>query len=133
MRYHGGMLDGSLIAQVARELRLAGLQAAAFEEPQMGGFGIQPAEGKVYVVWIPSNSLSESAFQALARGDGAHPAVLHVGLVKHAMADAILRILVADGMNARISSDDMLPATVERISRPSDFAPIRRTCCSQAG
>ncbi|MEV6738568.1 hypothetical protein AB0N14_17215 [Streptomyces sp. NPDC051104] len=107
------MADDLLLNQVAQQLELAGLQAASFDEPQLGGFGIQPDEDKAYVIWTPSDNLSGAAFQALINGDRAHPAVLHMGQVKHIMADAILRILTSAGLNAKMSSDDMSPATVE--------------------
>ncbi|MFJ8142647.1 hypothetical protein [Streptomyces sp. NPDC096013] len=107
------MVDDSLLNQVAHELELAGLQAAPFDGPQVGGFGIQPDEGKLWVIWTPSQDLSQAAFGALASGGRTHPTVIHMGQVKHIMAEAMLRVLVSAGLNAKMSSDDMSPATIE--------------------
>ncbi|MEU9331467.1 hypothetical protein AB0D91_48685 [Streptomyces canus] len=107
------MVDDSLLNQVTHELELAGLQAATFDEPQIGGFGIQPGEDGLWVVWTPSDSLSGTAFRALAGGHRTHPTIIHMGQVKHIMAEAMLRVLVPAGLNAKMSSDDMSPATIE--------------------
>ncbi|MFC1429407.1 hypothetical protein ACEZDB_01880 [Streptacidiphilus sp. N1-3] len=114
------MVDDSLLNQVAHQLELAGLQAADFDEPQIGGFGIQPDNDGVWVVWTPSNNLSEIAFRQLAGGDRTHPIILHMGRVKHIMAEAMLRVLVSAGLNAKMSSDSMSPATIE--VRPAEIS-----------
>jgi len=47
------------------------------------------------------------------RRDVMHPLVLHAGHINHAMAQAMLEILRSAGLNARMSTDDLDPLTVE--------------------
>jgi hypothetical protein len=103
----------ALAVQVAHELQLAGLRRVSRENSPTGGFGIQPLAEVLYVVWNPSPELSETVVQKITTGDIEHPAVLHSGTIEHAMAEAIAAILRSAGMNARISGDDLSPATVE--------------------
>lgn len=107
------MTGDSLHAQIAWELEIAGLRPYSHDESRAGGFGIQEIENGVHVVWTPSGRLSDSALGEMQGGSGKRSEMLHLGRVKNAMADAILHILVSRGMDARMSSDDMLPATVE--------------------
>jgi hypothetical protein len=107
------MIDEALAAQVAHELRLAGLQPVSRENNPVGGFGIQPLAEVLHVVWNPSPELSEAVFQKMTTGDIEHPAVLHSGTIEHAMAEAIATILRSAGMNAQVSGGDLSPATVE--------------------
>jgi hypothetical protein len=107
------MADEALETTVARELQAAGLPASSFDDPQAGGFGVEPDDGFVSVVWTPAEALSSVAFDKLMAGETEHEAVLHMGRVKHLMATAILGILQSAGLEARMSSDDMAPATVE--------------------
>lgn len=111
--YGVGMIEGSLEMQVSRELELAGLRPYLHDGSRSGGFGVQLAENGLHVVWTPSGGMSDAALSELERGDDRQVEMRHLGTVKHAMADAILQILVSRGMSARLSSDDMLPATVE--------------------
>ncbi|MFC0430511.1 hypothetical protein [Kutzneria buriramensis] len=107
------MVDDSLIARVVHQLELAGLRAAADEGPQAGGFAVQPLDDKLQIVWTPSDALSQKAFQAMTNGEFEHPDILHMGRVKHAMAEAILHVLTSAGVAAEMSADDLAPATVE--------------------
>lgn len=112
-QYNARVVDEALAAQVAQELQLAGLQRVSRDNSPAGGFGIQPLAEVLHVVWNPSPELSETVFQKITTGDVEHPAVLHSGTIEHAMAEAIATILRSAGMNARISGDDLSPATVE--------------------
>lgn len=112
-QYNARVVDESLAARVAHELQLAGLQPVSRENSPVGGFGIQQLTEVLLVVWNPSPELSETVFQKMTTGDIEHPAVLHSGTIEHAMSEAIATILRSAGMNARISGDDLSPATVE--------------------
>ena len=112
-QYNARVVDEALAAQVAHELQLAGLQPVSRDNGPVGGFGIQQLTEVLLVVWNPSPELSETVFQKMATGDIEHSAVLHSGAIEHAMAQAIATVLRSAGMNARISGDDLSPATVE--------------------
>lgn len=103
---------------VDRQLRAAGLRSADLETGE-GGYVIQVGEASntdepcVIVVWSVSAELTDQAFESMRSGQQAAGVVLHVGRIKHLMADALSEILVSAGMVARISSDDLAPAVVE--------------------
>jgi hypothetical protein len=107
------VVNEALAAQVAHELQLAGLQRVSRQNSPAGGFGIQQLAEGLLVIWNPSPELSETVFHKITTGDVEHPSVLHSGTIEHAMAEAIATILRSAGMNARISGDDLSPATVE--------------------
>jgi hypothetical protein len=104
--------DQGLAEAVTQRLKLAGLPGIPLDGPG-GGFAVQPDEDVIYVVWSPSEELSVAAFEQLERGNVQDPVVVHVGRIKHAMADAMLEILRSAGFGAAMSKDDMAPATVE--------------------
>ncbi|MER7441494.1 hypothetical protein [Micromonospora avicenniae] len=103
---------------VDEELRAAGLRSADLDTGE-GGYAIQlgetsdTGESCALVVWSASAGLTERAYELLRSGQRSAEAVLHTGRIKHLMADAVLGILVSAGMAARLSSDDLAPATVE--------------------
>jgi hypothetical protein len=97
-----------LADDVARQLRLAGLPERAD-----GGFAVQPDRELVYVTWSVPDELAEPAFAQLIGGNPGGLAVRRMGTVLHAMAGAMQQILSAAGFDARLSEDDMIPATVE--------------------
>ena len=111
------MAEDNLVDRVAAVFRQAGLPAHA-DAPASGGFGVQapapadPAEVGAYVVWNASDELNEPAFARLLDNDLEHPSVLHMGRTLEAMAEAMLAILASAGLNARMSGDDLAPATV---------------------
>lgn len=103
---------------VDRELRAAGLRSADLETGE-GGYAIQAGEVSnagepcLIVIWSASAELTDRAFEEMRSGQQGAGTVLHVGRIKHSMADAVSEILVSAGMVARISSDDLAPAVVE--------------------
>ena len=107
------MIDETLAARVTHALQLAGLPRVSRESNPAGGFGIQLAEEVLYVVWNPAPELSETVFQKMTSNDIEHPAVLQSGLIEQTMSQAILTILLSAGINARMSVNDLTPATVE--------------------
>jgi hypothetical protein len=107
------VIDEALAVRVAHELQRAGLQPVSRGKNPTGGFGIQPLEEVLHVVWNPSSDLSETVFQNITTGNIDHPAVLHSGTIAFAMAEAITTILRSAGMNARLSEDDLSPGAVE--------------------
>ena len=107
------MIVEALAVRVAHELQAAGLQAVSRGNNPTGGFGIQPLDEGLLVVWNPSPELSETVVQKITTGDIGHSAVLHSGTIEHAMAEAIVIILRSAGLNAQVSRDDLSPATVE--------------------
>jgi hypothetical protein len=106
------MSDDSLVTRLSHELGLAGLPEI-LEDREAGGFAVQPDHDVVYVVWVPSGSLSDEAFDRLTSGDLTAPVIYHMGRIMGAMADAMLGILVSAGFDAVMSADDMAPATIE--------------------
>jgi hypothetical protein len=120
------MTDSEQLAgTVAEALRQAGLPRRA-DAPEAGGYGVQPAfplsppEVGAYVVWNSAGDLESEAFDHLEASDLEHASVLHLGRVLHAMAEAMVEILRSAGFEARMSNDDLAPATVEvlRTGRP---------------
>jgi hypothetical protein len=118
-----------LVDRVAAALRQAGLPRRA-DAPEAGGYGVDPAYPKsppevgAYVVWHSAGGLASEAFQHLEASDLEHASVLHMGRVLHAMAEAMVKILRSAGFDARMSDDDLAPATVEvlRSGPPPDPA-----------
>jgi hypothetical protein len=106
------MSDDGLVTRLIHELRHAGLPEI-LDDRRAGGFAVQPDHDVVYVVWSPSDELSDAAFDRLTSGDITAPMVHHMGTINHAMADAMLGILVSAGFNTVMSADDMAPATIE--------------------
>lgn len=107
------MIDEALAVRVAHELQRAGLQPVSRGKNPTGGFGIQPLEEVLLVVWNSSPELSETVVRKITAGDIEDPAVLHSGTIAFAMAEAITTILRSAGMNARLSEDDHSPGAVE--------------------
>jgi hypothetical protein len=56
--------------------------------------------------------------------DLAHASVLHMGRVLHAMAEAMVEILQFAGFQARVSNDDLAPATVEVLGSGRPPGPV---------
>jgi hypothetical protein len=113
------MTDHEQLAdRVAEALRQAGLPRRA-DAPEAGGYGVDfayprsPPEVGAYVVWTTAGDLASRAFEHLEASDLEHASVLHMGRVLHAMAEAMVLILRSAGFQARLSDDDMAPATVE--------------------
>jgi hypothetical protein len=109
-----------LARRVEDELHRAGLRTHSLEPPDDGGFGLQvvddaePPAPAVYVVWCSSGELLDEVYEHMInRKDVTHPLVLHVGHINHAMAQAMLEILLSAGLHARMSPDDLDPLTVE--------------------
>jgi len=109
-----------LARRVEDVLHRAGLRASSLEPPADGGFGLQvvddaePPDPAVYVVWRSSGELLNEVYEHMSnRRDVMHPLVLHAGHINHAMAQAMLEILRSAGLNARMSTDDLDPLTVE--------------------
>jgi hypothetical protein len=111
------MSDIGLVDGITTTLRAAGLEPMPLDGPNKGGFAVQPDEDLIYVLWCPSDELSETAFENLTSGHVDHASILHMGTIKHAMAKALLDILVSGGFDARMSTDEMSPATVEVSTR----------------
>lgn len=103
---------------VDQRLRAAGLRPADLDRGE-GGYAIQAGQASntgepcVIVVWSASGVLTGRAFESIRSGQQTSEIVLHVGQIKHLMADAVLGILVSAGMAARLSADDLAPAVVE--------------------
>lgn len=107
------MIDERLVGTIVGYLKRSGLPEVSSEGTSGGGFAVQPDQDIIYVVWSPSDELSVEVFDHLARGNVADPAVLQAGVAKHAMAKAMLEILLSAGFDAQMSADDMSPATIE--------------------
>jgi hypothetical protein len=107
-----------LVDRVVEALRRAGL-ARRDDAWEVGGYGVEPAypmsppEVGAYVVWHSAGELASEAFEHLEASDLEHASVLHMGRVLEAMAEAMVAILRSAGFDARMSNDDLAPATVE--------------------
>jgi hypothetical protein len=109
--------DESMVDRVTAELRRAGLSPRT-DTPASGGFGVEPSAPAdppnvaAYVVWNAADVLAEPAFDRLGANDLEHRAVLHMGRILEAMTEAMRAILVSAGLDARMTTDDLAPATV---------------------
>jgi hypothetical protein len=109
--------DESMVDRVTAELRRAGL-SSRMDAPALGGFGVEPSapadppEVAAYVVWNAADELAEPSFERLRANDLEHRAVLHMGGILEAMTEAMRAILVSAGLDARMATDDLAPATV---------------------
>jgi hypothetical protein len=118
-----------LVDRVAEALRQAGLPRRA-DAPEAGGYGVDPAypmsppEVGAYVVWTTAGDLASPVFEHLEASDLEHASVLHMGRILHAMAEAMVLILRSAGFQARISDDDMAPATVEVLRSGPPPGPV---------
>jgi hypothetical protein len=125
------MTDSEQLADmVAEALRQAGLPRRA-DAPEAGGYGVQPAfplsapEVGAYVVWNSAGDLESEAFDHLEASELEHASVLHMGRILHAMAEAMVAILRSAGFEARLSDDDLAPATVEVLRGKDDHRSHR--------
>jgi hypothetical protein len=106
-----------LARRVEDELRRAG--RASSLEPDEGGLALdvdesaEDSEPPVSVVWQASQALLDEVFAHMSAGDPPHPLVQHTGHINHAMAQAIIEIQRSAGLDARKSTDDMDPLTIE--------------------
>jgi hypothetical protein len=68
--------------------------------------------GGVYISWTFSQELTDEISGYLLSGHTSHAVIQYSGKIRLAMRDAIIAILVAAGMSASVSKDDMRPLSV---------------------
>jgi hypothetical protein len=111
------MIDEALAHDVAEALRLAGLPARTFDGSNAGGFGTETGAGLVRVFWSSSDELLHRVDQAVQRGDITAPVIRQLGTVKGVMTEAMVDILRAAGLTARMSEDENWSGSVEVLGR----------------